>query len=87
MRATVTGTVQGVGFRYSTRDAALRLGVVGWVRNLPNGAVEVLAQGPAQLIDEMIEFLNAGPRYARVSSVEVTETDTDPGRTSFEILL
>ncbi len=83
----MTGTVQGVGFRYSTRDAAIRLDVVGWVRNLPSGAVEVLAQGPAQLIDEMIEFLNVGPRYARVSSVAVTEADTDPARAGFEILI
>ncbi len=83
----MTGVVQGVGFRYSTRDAALRLDVAGWVRNLPSGAVEVLAQGPAQLIDEMIGFLTDGPRYARVSAVQITEADTDPARAGFEILL
>ena len=87
IRAIVRGVVQGVGFRYSTRQAAQRLGVVGWARNAADGSVEVLAQGPPHAVDELIEFLAEGPRYARVLSVEVADENTNTGRTSFEILL
>lgn len=81
----VSGRVQGVGFRYSTAREADRLGLTGWVRNAPGGVVEVFAQGTASAIDAMIEFLRIGPRYADVSSVEVTDVAPEPERVRFDV--
>ncbi len=73
LRVIVDGRVQGVGFRWSAVDAARRLGVTGWVRNLPDGRVEAMVEGPAGAVDRMVEWLRAGPRGARVTSVQVAE--------------
>ncbi|WP_272699264.1 acylphosphatase [Desulfovibrio sp. Fe33] len=70
MAAIVRGKVQGVWFRGWTRETARDLGVTGWVRNLPDGAVEVLAQGSAEQLDRFEERLRLGPPLARVSAVE-----------------
>ncbi len=85
IEATVRGIVQGVGFRYSTRRAAERLGVSGWVRNAADGSVEVMAQGSRPAVNAMIEFLEMGPVHAHVSSVEVSEVANVEGQTSFRI--
>jgi acylphosphatase len=66
----VYGVVQGVFFRASTRSAAVRLGVAGWVRNCPDGSVECLAEGPAGLLEQLIAFCREGPPGARVDRVE-----------------
>ena len=75
----VSGRVQGVGFRYSTQEVAVRLGLRGWVRNLSDGRVELEAEGDAAALDRLLEFLRAGPRMARVDGVEVSwlPGDTD----------
>nr|WP_287855284.1 acylphosphatase [Klebsiella sp.] len=66
----VYGSVQGVGFRYSTQREALRLGLTGYARNLDDGGVEVLACGESQQVDKLIDWLKAGgPRSARVDRV------------------
>ncbi|HHT1684501.1 TPA: acylphosphatase [Raoultella ornithinolytica] len=68
--AWVYGSVQGVGFRYSTQREALRLGLTGYARNLDDGSVEVLACGEEDLVAALIAWLNAGgPRSARVDRV------------------
>lgn len=67
----VRGSVQGVFFRASTRSRARALGLSGWVRNLPDGDVEVLAQGAEPRVRELIEWLQRGPQFARVHSVDV----------------
>ena len=68
--AWVYGSVQGVGFRYSTQREALRLGLTGYARNLDDGSVEVLACGEENLVAALIAWLNAGgPRSARVDRV------------------
>ena len=85
INATVRGVVQGVGFRYWTSKEAERLGIVGWVRNKPDGSVEVLAQGNPVAVDAMIRFLESGPRHARVASVETSEVPPEPEMISFEI--
>lgn len=69
----VSGLVQGVGFRWSTMEEATRLGLVGEVRNLDNGDVEVLAQGPADDIAQLIAWLYHGPRWANVSGLRLDE--------------
>ncbi|UJD94190.1 acylphosphatase [Lelliottia amnigena] len=68
--AWVHGTVQGVGFRYSTQREALQLGLTGYARNLDDGSVEVVACGEADNIEQLIAWLKAGgPRSARVEKV------------------
>ena len=69
----VHGTVQGVGFRYHCAYTAQELGVVGQVRNLPDGDVEVMAQGEADVVARLISWLKRGPRWASVRTVTVTD--------------
>ncbi|MBK6421813.1 MAG: acylphosphatase [Gemmatimonadetes bacterium] len=65
----VAGRVQGVGFRYFVQRAATRLDLTGWVRNLPDGRVEVLGQGSAEALDELARALASGPPHAAVAGV------------------
>jgi acylphosphatase len=78
-RYVISGRVQGVGFRYFTETAALREGLHGWVRNLPDGRVEVLAEGDADALQRFERHLRHGPPAARVEHVEVDDT-TPAGR-------
>lgn len=71
VRASVTGEVQGVGFREATVRRAEELGVLGWVRNAEGGAVLVHAEGPEAAVEELTAFLCEGPPAARVAAVEV----------------
>jgi len=68
----VSGFVQGVFFRYETRDLALELGVNGWVRNLPDGRVEAVFEGDEEKVRRMIDFCRRGPPGARVTNVELS---------------
>jgi acylphosphatase len=70
-RYVVSGRVQGVGFRYFTQDIASREGLSGSVRNLPDGSVEVLAEGDEQSLARLEAALWRGPSPARVDHVEV----------------
>lgn len=72
LRVLVSGTVQGVWFRESTRQEAERLGVAGWVRNLPDGRVEAAFEGPAMAVQAMAAWCQHGPPNAAVEQVEVT---------------
>ena len=67
------GRVQGVWFRGATREAALREGVAGWVRNQPDGAVEAVFEGPARAVERLVAFCREGPPAARVTKVEVED--------------
>ncbi len=69
----VTGRVQGVFFRAHTRTAALRFQVTGWVRNLPDGRVEAVFEGPASKVDAMVDWCRQGPSHAVVEHLEATE--------------
>lgn len=73
-RFLVEGKVQGVFFRASTREQALRLGLRGWARNLPDGRVEVVAAGEERAIDALAQWLEDGPPSARVDAVLREET-------------
>ena len=75
-RFVISGRVQGVGFRYFARDAALREGVTGWVRNLPDGTVEARIEGEREAVTRVERALRVGPRGARVD--EVFADDEDP---------
>jgi acylphosphatase len=70
-RAWVSGRVQGVCFRAFAQNAAVRAGLCGGVRNLPDGRVEVDVEGPAPLIESYLDTLRAGPPAARVEQLEV----------------
>ena len=73
-RFVISGRVQGVGFRWFTKDVAAREGVTGWVRNLPDGRVEALAEGDADAVTRVERLLHQGPPGARVQSVNaITE--------------
>ncbi len=70
---TVSGRVQGVGFRYFVMDVARREGVVGHVRNLPDGRVEARVEGDVEAVLRVETALRQGPRAARVDAVDVHE--------------
>lgn len=69
----VRGRVQGVGYRYSCRNEAQRLRLVGWVRNEPDGTVRAEFEGSDDAVVAMVSWSRQGPDYARVTSVEVRE--------------
>ena len=81
----ITGLVQGVSYRANTVDQARRLGVHGWVRNLPSGEVESIAEGPPDVLERFIAWCRRGPSEAQVESVEVTEATPDAPLTGFEV--
>jgi acylphosphatase len=69
-RYLISGRVQGVGFRFFTEASASREGIEGWVRNLPDGRVEVAAQGEAESLGRFERALRHGPPGARVDRVD-----------------
>jgi acylphosphatase len=85
LRAMVYGRVQGVNFRSWTRAQAERLGLVGYVRNRGDGAVEVVAQGSRTALDDLMVWLRQGPRLARVNRVEVTSLAPNHEFDCFEV--
>lgn len=85
IRAIVTGLVQGVGFRYHTREQGVALRLSGFVRNRADGSVELEAQGDTQALDAFIAWLREGPRHAEVSAVDIEEHLPRTGEDSFEI--
>ncbi len=85
-RATVTGRVQAVGYRYAILREAQRLGLAGWVRNDRDGSVRVHAQGEPDAVAALVRLLAAGPRHAIVRSVDVQETQPDRSLIGFKIV-
>lgn len=73
----ITGRVQGVGFRYHTQRTAQALGLKGWVRNRPDGAVEVWAEGEESALEGLLDWLRHGPPTARVSACQVCDAAPD----------
>jgi len=81
----VSGMVQGVGFRYFVHHHATQLGLTGWVRNLPNGDVEIEAEGNREFVESLIAYARRGPRSAVVSNIDVVWKEPRSQFTSFEI--
>jgi acylphosphatase len=81
LHATVHGRVQGVGFRYFVVECANRLGLVGWARNRFNGTVEVVAEGPAETLENLAADLQRGSRSSNVTRVD---TEYSAGTGEFE---
>lgn len=71
LHAIIHGRVQGVGFRQSTVVRAQAIGCTGWVRNKPDGTVEVVAQGQTEQLERLAQFLRQGPTAARVDDIDL----------------
>jgi acylphosphatase len=85
VRFRVSGRVQGVAYRASAVDAAIREGVVGWVRNLLTGDVDGVAQGEASAVDGFLAWAAKGPPGARVDRLTTYDEEVEEGLTRFEI--
>lgn len=86
LSCTVRGRVQGVGFRSWTRRTARALGLAGWVRNLPDGSVEVCAEGEGETLAVFRAALHQGPPFSRVDGVDaVDDAPTAPLPPTFDI--
>lgn len=83
----ISGRVQGVGFRHFTRKNADKLGVTGWVKNLPDGRVEAIFQGTGERVNELINRCKDGPISSYVKDIEVTDVDGSQNYRSFEVIL
>jgi len=84
-RYKIHGRVQGVGFRHSTLRTAVSLGIKGYVRNLYDGTVEVLAEGNENSMNQFVNYLKTGPRMARVERVELIEQNAENKYGDFHI--
>lgn len=85
MQGRIEGRVQGVAFRASMRAAAQRCGAAGWVRNLPDGAVEFLAQGDSGSVRQLLDWARRGPPGASVDGFNSFEVQPERNLTDFEI--
>lgn len=83
-RLLVTGRVQGVGYRWACQRLAQALGVTGWVRNRPDGTVEVFVEGRESAVEQLVAWCHTGPPGARVTDV-ADESATPQGRSEFAI--
>ncbi len=86
IHARIYGRVQGVFFRASTRDQARELGLSGWVRNMPDGTVEIEAEGDKKQVDKLLTWLWQGPPNARVTAVETMELTAKNDRSGFHVI-
>jgi acylphosphatase len=80
------GTVQGVWFRESARKEAERLGIRGWVQNLPDGSVEAVGEADAGVLQDFVRWCHKGPPAARVTGVEVEEGPATGEFADFRVL-
>jgi acylphosphatase len=85
VRVIITGIVQGVGYRWRAREAALSLGITGWIKNRPDGSVEAVFQGPPGPLEEMIKWAWSGPPGAAVREVATTSCRYEPEMKGFVI--
>jgi acylphosphatase len=83
-RVLISGRVQGVFFRDSCRRLAQQHGVAGWVRNLPDGRVEAVFEGPPEAVDRLVDWARHGPRHAAVDHVAV-QPEPPEGLATFQI--
>jgi len=85
VEAVVRGQVQGVGFRYFVLRRANRLGLVGWVANERDGSVRLVAEGPPEVLDELLALVRGGPPGAWVEEVAVTRMPATDGFDGFTV--
>ncbi|HDQ93524.1 MAG TPA: acylphosphatase [Synergistetes bacterium] len=85
-RVEISGIVQGVGFRWQTRQLAVRLGICGWIKNRPDGIVEAVFQGTDVLVQGILEWCANGPSGATVTDLRLFECVYDPDILDFVII-
>lgn len=85
LNCLISGDVQGVGFRWSARERALDLGVTGYVRNLDDGRVEIVAEGTEPSVEAFKDFCYRGPHGGTVAQVEISEQTPTGEFDSFEV--
>jgi len=85
LEVRVSGVVQGVGFRWFVHHHARELGLSGWVSNLPDGSVEVVAEGPGEELERLLVLIEQGPRSALVADREVRWAEPEGLAGSFDI--
>ena len=85
VRVIISGRVQGVGFRYFTQREGERLGLVGWVKNLPNGDVEAEAEGDEAQVDAFVEAIRRGPPASLVLNFQIVEIPANHRDVAFDI--
>ena len=81
----ISGHVQGVFYRQSTQNQARRLGISGWVRNLPDGRVEAKVWGHAEAVNALVRWCHTGPANAYVTDVAVADAQAETGSNGFHI--
>ena len=86
LKAIVRGLVQGVFFRHNTRIEATQLGLTGTVRNLPDGSVRVIAEGPQERLNQLLAWLRCGPELAEVASVDTQWRNATEAYSDFRIV-
>ncbi|MDY6787968.1 MAG: acylphosphatase [candidate division WOR-3 bacterium] len=77
LNITLKGYVQGVGFRYFTVKTARRLGVTGYVKNMPNGNVYIEAEGEEYQLEDFVNNVKIGPASADVRDIDISEGETE----------
>lgn len=85
IRASVTGKVQKVGFRWYVWKNAVRIGLTGWVKNMPDGSVLLEAQGNAEAMADFLSLVKRGPKTGSVDQMEIKEIKLSPKETEFVI--
>lgn len=81
----IFGDVQGVTFRWSARSKARGFGIIGWVKNMLDGTVEMVAEGEEENLKKFLEWCRVGPRWGRVDMVEEVWKEDGTGLKDFEI--
>ncbi|MBP7654203.1 acylphosphatase [Candidatus Dependentiae bacterium] len=82
---TVSGKVQGVGFRYFVYNLALQLGIKGWIKNMPDGTVKAVLSGNIDKVYNIITYIKKGPPLSRVDNVIITDYPEDEDFINFSI--
>ncbi len=85
VRVIISGKVQGVWYRASTKQMAEKIGITGWVRNTSEGNVEAMFEGEEDLVNEMIEWCNQGPPLARVDNLTIENIENKEKFDGFNI--
>jgi acylphosphatase len=85
LHVIVEGRVQGVFFRAYTQEEAVRLGLVGWVKNMPNGSVEAIIEGEKAAVGKMLQWFHQGSPNSNVKKVNVTDESPIGNSSNFEI--
>lgn len=84
-RIRVFGIVQGVGYRYYVYDVANQLGLYGYVKNMPDGSVEVIVTGDDSQVEKLVSYLKRGTTYSRVDKIDIEDLDNEIEFDSFDI--